>query len=184
MTATNECDCGELLSAYHDGELSADRAREVAAHLEGCPTCAAELADLRRFSGTFRVADKPIGPAPDEWVDRLTAAGELQRHLESTAAAAPARQPAAADPVPFMRLIPAPPDHHARRVRVVRWLTAAAASVGLLATAQLAYHHYKDGQPANRPGVIETIQPGTQAGTQPGSAAQERTVYGNQGRGR
>ena len=45
----SECD-EQLLSAYHDGELTlTDRAR-VEQHLTECPTCSAELARLRKAS--------------------------------------------------------------------------------------------------------------------------------------
>jgi anti-sigma factor RsiW len=38
------------ISAYHDGELPADRRAEIELHLRGCDQCAAELTDLRRLS--------------------------------------------------------------------------------------------------------------------------------------
>jgi anti-sigma factor RsiW len=37
----------ELVSAYHDGELSADQAAEVERHLADCQTCAEWLEHLR-----------------------------------------------------------------------------------------------------------------------------------------
>jgi hypothetical protein len=36
--------------AYHDGELSGERLRQVETHLEGCAACRAELEGLRRLS--------------------------------------------------------------------------------------------------------------------------------------
>ena len=52
---TDECDV-QLLSAYHDGELTdADRAH-MDAHLRECATCAAELAGIRECSRLFRDA--------------------------------------------------------------------------------------------------------------------------------
>jgi hypothetical protein len=39
-----------LLSAYHDGELPADREAAVAAHVRQCPRCAAELKMFRALS--------------------------------------------------------------------------------------------------------------------------------------
>lgn len=41
---------GSLLSIYYDGELPADKRIAVEVHVENCPRCAAELAELRRLS--------------------------------------------------------------------------------------------------------------------------------------
>jgi hypothetical protein len=41
----------DRLSEYLDGELSADDARELGAHLQGCAECRATVADLRRIVG-------------------------------------------------------------------------------------------------------------------------------------
>ena len=43
------------LDAYHDGELSPAERSEVEGHLRDCPSCAAELAAIRRMSR--RIAD-------------------------------------------------------------------------------------------------------------------------------
>jgi anti-sigma factor RsiW len=43
------------LSAYLDGELDPDERQRVAAHLAGCPGCAAHLAQLETLAATFRV---------------------------------------------------------------------------------------------------------------------------------
>jgi anti-sigma factor RsiW len=52
---TDECDV-QLLSAYHDGELTdADRTR-VEAHLRECDACSVELADIRESSRLLRSA--------------------------------------------------------------------------------------------------------------------------------
>ena len=40
-------DAGVLLHALLDGELDAGHAREVEAHIAGCPRCAAQLRDYR-----------------------------------------------------------------------------------------------------------------------------------------
>jgi anti-sigma factor RsiW len=40
----------ELLAAYHDGELTSDRQRQVAKHLQDCETCRAELEALEQLS--------------------------------------------------------------------------------------------------------------------------------------
>ncbi len=53
----------EMLSAYHDGELSvADRAR-VEAHLRGCPDCTAFLESMARIDSAVEVPD----PGPEYW---------------------------------------------------------------------------------------------------------------------
>src|SRR5690242_406294 len=45
----SECN-SQLLSAYADGELSADQRAQVDAHMLSCPKCAAELTQLRESS--------------------------------------------------------------------------------------------------------------------------------------
>ncbi len=53
----------EMLSAYHDGELSvADRAR-IEPHLRGCPDCAALLESMARIDSAVEVPD----PGPEYW---------------------------------------------------------------------------------------------------------------------
>jgi len=52
------CDDAEiLLHALIDGELDASHAREVEAHIETCPRCAAELAAFRQMRETMTKAD-------------------------------------------------------------------------------------------------------------------------------
>jgi anti-sigma factor RsiW len=48
-----DCENRVRLDAYHDGELSPVERADVEAHLRGCPSCAAELAAIRRTSGAF-----------------------------------------------------------------------------------------------------------------------------------
>ena len=48
-----DCENQVRLSAYHDGELSLVERASVEAHLRDCPSCAAELAAIRRMSGAF-----------------------------------------------------------------------------------------------------------------------------------
>ena len=48
-----DCENQVRLDAYHDGELSPDQRSDVEAHLRDCPSCAAELAAIRRMSGVF-----------------------------------------------------------------------------------------------------------------------------------
>jgi anti-sigma factor RsiW len=44
----------EMLGAYADGELSAEEARRVEAHLDDCTECLRELALIRTLGGTMR----------------------------------------------------------------------------------------------------------------------------------
>ena len=48
-----DCENRVRLDAYHDGELSPAERSDVEAHLRDCPSCAAELAAIRRMSGAF-----------------------------------------------------------------------------------------------------------------------------------
>jgi anti-sigma factor RsiW len=48
-----DCEDRVRLDAYHDGELSPAERSDVEAHLRDCPSCAAELAAMRRMSGAF-----------------------------------------------------------------------------------------------------------------------------------
>ena len=48
-----DCEHRVRLNAYHDGELPPAERSIVEAHLRDCPSCAAELAAIRRVSGTF-----------------------------------------------------------------------------------------------------------------------------------
>lgn len=52
----------ELLSAYHDGELSPDQADAVAEHLAACPACSAELDSLQKLSDMAQQLDEPSPP--------------------------------------------------------------------------------------------------------------------------
>ena len=76
------CDEAEiLLHALIDGELDAGHAREVEAHIAGCPACAAQLAAYREMSKAIAGADL-----------RYTAPPALRRRIE---ASLPQRKPQA-----------------------------------------------------------------------------------------
>ena len=55
-----DCKFQVLLGPFHDRELDPEPSREVAAHVEHCPTCAAELAAIRDFSARI------IAAVPDD----------------------------------------------------------------------------------------------------------------------
>jgi anti-sigma factor RsiW len=78
------CDEAEiLLHALIDGELDAGHAREVEAHVAGCPRCAAALADYRAMSKAVAGADL-----------RYTAPAALRQRIEASLpqARAPSRR--------------------------------------------------------------------------------------------
>jgi anti-sigma factor RsiW len=54
----------DLLAAYALGSLDADEAASVAAHLAGCPGCAAEVARLRGAVDLLPLAAPPVAPPP------------------------------------------------------------------------------------------------------------------------
>lgn len=61
----------ELLSPYLDGELSAEERRAVAAHIEACRSCAAQVDDFRRIGLTLAEAGRE--PAPKALALRVRA---------------------------------------------------------------------------------------------------------------
>jgi len=60
-----DCENQVRLDAYHDGELSPAERSDVEAHLRDCPSCAAELAAVRRMSGAF-AATPPREPSHEQ----------------------------------------------------------------------------------------------------------------------
>ena len=60
-----ECANQVRLDAYHDGELSPADRSDVEAHLRDCPSCAAQLAAIRRMSGAFAEAT-PRDPSHEQ----------------------------------------------------------------------------------------------------------------------
>jgi anti-sigma factor RsiW len=66
----SDCRHQVRLNAYHDGELAPADRSAVDAHLRECPSCAAELAAIRRVSGAF--AETPPREPSDERLLRLT----------------------------------------------------------------------------------------------------------------
>jgi len=57
------CSRERELEAYHDGQLEREARRDIECHIERCPHCARELAQLRRLSGVIKAAPMPAMPA-------------------------------------------------------------------------------------------------------------------------
>lgn len=73
-------DCNTVrshLSAYHDGELSAELAATVAKHIESCESCAAELSAFESIGSAFAQTQIPAKPS-DLWQ-------RIERELPTTA---------------------------------------------------------------------------------------------------
>jgi len=108
----------ESVGAYALGALDADEQRAFEAHLESCPKCAADLADLRRVTTGLAMAADAVAP-PDD--------------LRARTIARATNQPQARRETP----VPAPPVSIVRPARQrtsFAWLAAAAAlavAVGL-----------------------------------------------------
>lgn len=60
----------EWIPAYYDGELHGARLKSVAAHLQVCPACQAELDELRKLSGLLQAFS---APQPQTSPERLAA---------------------------------------------------------------------------------------------------------------
>ena len=60
---------GRELSSYLDGGLGVRRTEAVARHVEACPTCARELAALRRVSAAL-ASQQEVEPRPG-WLPRV-----------------------------------------------------------------------------------------------------------------
>jgi anti-sigma factor RsiW len=122
----------ELLSPYLDGELSAEERRAVAAHLEECRGCSAQLSDFRRHGQTLAEAGRE--PAPKALTARVR--GNLARA-------------AYAEPTPGTALLPKPPRAGQSSVRggLLRQAATIAAACVLsavvtwLATSNLGQQH-------------------------------------------
>jgi anti-sigma factor RsiW len=59
MASNSDCRFAADVAAYHDGQLDAARRQAFAAHLDSCPVCRAELAELASLSGFFASAPRP-----------------------------------------------------------------------------------------------------------------------------
>ncbi|MCU0722199.1 MAG: zf-HC2 domain-containing protein [Planctomycetes bacterium] len=78
----------ERISDYLDGQLPDAERRELAAHLDACQACRAEVEAFQKTVDLVR--DLPLTPAPEGLADRIF---ERTLHLAPGAAAAPAAAP-------------------------------------------------------------------------------------------
>jgi anti-sigma factor RsiW len=89
-----------LLNPYLDGELRGTRRDELERHLETCPSCRAELHELRRVSDLLRLAPSPAFTPPERFaanlVLRLNAQNEALPQPDFTRADKPRRGPSLA----------------------------------------------------------------------------------------
>ena len=60
---------GRELSSFLDGDLSDRRTEAMARHIDACPTCARELAALRKVSSAL-ASQKEVEPRPG-WLSRV-----------------------------------------------------------------------------------------------------------------
>ncbi|MCU0261611.1 MAG: zf-HC2 domain-containing protein [Ilumatobacteraceae bacterium] len=63
----------QLLQHYLDGEVDADRARRIAAHLDDCRHCGLEAETYERIKAALAASQSPL---PEDAVDRLREFGE------------------------------------------------------------------------------------------------------------
>ncbi len=85
----------DALSAYIDGDLTADETRTVADHLAACADCRAVVSDLERLRTHVRAwADEPAAPAADLWPG-VAARLAPRATSHSTTTGSPAGEPVA-----------------------------------------------------------------------------------------
>lgn len=77
-----ECDVvGLELPGYGRGWLDGETESRVTRHLEGCPSCARELVEIRRLDGLLAEALSPVGPSAgfaSRFANRLAAEVEAE----------------------------------------------------------------------------------------------------------
>ena len=61
----------ELLAAYHDDELPSRRQHQVEKHLQGCPTCRAELRALEELSSFLKTDSVPPQTPPQRFAAQV-----------------------------------------------------------------------------------------------------------------
>ena len=62
---------GDLLAAYHDGELPLGRRQQVERHLQDCPTCRLELEALERLSSLLQADPVPAHTPPEQFAAQV-----------------------------------------------------------------------------------------------------------------
>ncbi|WP_145382466.1 zf-HC2 domain-containing protein [Botrimarina mediterranea] len=125
----------ELLSIYIDGELDSERLVQLEVHLDGCPECLVELAELRSFTEATQSLPLPK-PAPDLW-DRI----RVSMTRDATAAPHDANQSEVASKAEYS-------SSGFRRFRTAIFATAVLAILGLLIglrTGANEHHSHKHG---------------------------------------
>jgi len=144
----------ELLGAYALDAVEPDEAEALAAHLTGCPRCAAEVEGHRQVAGLIANAG---GDAPEEIWPRIAAA-------IGASGEAPAIPPAPLLAVPTTGSAPAP-GLARRRPRAARTvigaLAAAAVALGVVLAVQVHRLDARVGQvaaAAQRHGLDEAVQ--------------------------
>lgn len=61
----------EWLAAYHDGELTPNRQRQVEGHLQDCPTCRAELEAIEELSSLLKADPLPQMTPPQRFAAQV-----------------------------------------------------------------------------------------------------------------
>jgi anti-sigma-K factor RskA len=142
-----------LAGAYALDALSADEAAYFEQHLAVCDGCAQEVAELQ---GTVAsLGSSAAEPPPADLRDRVLAAARSQPQLPPlTARDAPAAAPG-----------PSTPITGARSSRTRRWMTAAAATVGVAAAAIAAFaiagaDVWPFSEPNNAPVAVDPLHQG------------------------
>jgi anti-sigma factor RsiW len=137
MRSTHQFEPGEVM-AYLDGEISADRASEIAQHMQQCAECqelAAGFRDLSRELAAWEIETSP---------ERLT--NEMNAEIAAAARMQPKQTPSAqVELTPIERLI-AP--IYSLRGRPWVWAGAGAFAIALLVVAAVGVPNFLRARPA------------------------------------
>lgn len=118
------CDTHEEALALHaDGALPEAERGALEAHLQSCPSCARELAELRALLGDLRVAPDDARP-PQPFVARTVEAATRARRRTRLAAGAFGLSAIAATAAAWLLLAPVPPPAELRTPDEAAWLAA------------------------------------------------------------
>jgi len=137
MRSTHPFELEEVM-AYFDGEISADRALEIAQHMQQCGECRELAASFRNLSRELSAWEIEISP------ERL--ADEMNAEIAAAARMQPKQTPSApVELTPIERLI-AP--IHSLRGRPWVWAGAGAFAIALLVVAAVAVPNFLRARPA------------------------------------